>query len=294
VAATHQVTASAGRRLHVVEDGDPDGFPVLVHTGTPGGAEPLYPGWVEDARARAIRLIAYDRPGYGPSTPQPGRSVADAAFDARAIADQLGLERFATWGVSGGGPHAIACAALLADRVTAAASLASPAPFDADGLDWFRGQAHDNVVEHTAAANGPAELEELLAPARRGMLAAEPHEMRAGMGALLDPRDAALFDDEVSTFLLRSSQHGLDPGLDGWVDDDLAFVNDWGFEPADARVSVLLMHGEHDRFIPVAHGHWLAGQIPTVDARISGDDAHLTLSIRRIPEVHEWLLNRSN
>jgi len=150
------------------------------------------------------------------------------------------------------------------------------------------------VAAHSIAGQGEEPLRRLLEPARNGMLAAEPREMREGMGGLLHPLDADLFDAEVSAFLLRSSQHGLDGGLDGWVDDDLAFVNDWGFAPADARVPVLLMHGEHDRFIPVAHGHWLAGQIPRVDARISGDDAHLTLSLRRIPVVHEWLLIRSN
>jgi pimeloyl-ACP methyl ester carboxylesterase len=290
VPTTHTVGAGPGRTLHVVEDGDPRGIPVLVHPGTPGGAEPFYRPWVEDARDRGIRLIAYDRPGYGPSTPQPGRRVADAAADAWLIADSLGIDRFATWGVSGGGPHALACAALLGDRVTAAASLASPAPYDADGLDWYAGQAEDNLVEHGAAVEGAEPLRRLLEPARRGMLAAQPAEMRAGMGDLLDPLDAALFDDEVSAYLLRGSQHGLADGLDGWVDDDLAFVTPWGFAPEDCATPVLLMHGEHDRFIPASHGRWLAARIPRVDARISGDDAHLTLSIRRIPEVHEWLM----
>lgn len=290
---THDVSAGAGRRLHVVEDGDPNGWPVLVHPGTPGGAEPLLRAWVDDAHARGIRLVSYDRPGYGPSTPQPGRRIVDAAADAAAIADALAFDRFATWGTSGGGPHALACAARLAGRVSAAASLGSPAPFDAAGLDWFAGQAEDNVVEHGAAVEGVAALTRLLAPARNGMLGAEPAQMRAAMGDLLHPLDAALFDDEVSAFLLRGSQHGLASGLDGWVDDDRAFVTPWGFDLTAIRVPVLLMHGEHDRFIPVAHGRWLAARIPRVDARISGDDAHLTLSIRRIPEVHEWLLKQS-
>jgi pimeloyl-ACP methyl ester carboxylesterase len=287
----HDVQAGDGRRLHVTEDGDPSGHPVLVQPGTPGGAEPLFRLWVEDANARGIRLIAYDRPGYGPSTPRGGRVIADAAGDVAAIADALGIDRLATWGTSGGGPHALACAALLPDRVTAAATLGSPAPYDADGLDWLAGQAGDNVAEHTTAARGAEPLRRMLAPARAGMLAAEPAQMRAGMAGLLHPLDAELFDDEVSTFLLRGTQHGLAEGLDGWVDDDRAFVTPWGFDPAAIEVPVLLMHGEHDRFIPVSHGRWLAGRIPTVDARISPDDAHLTLSIRRVPEVHEWLLS---
>src|SRR3954469_6493893 len=116
------IATEGGRTLHVVEDGDFGGLPVIVHGGTPGGAEPLHRPWVEDARGRGIRLIAYDRPGYGPSTPQPGRSVADAAADVAATADALGLDRFATWGASGGAPHALAMAALLPDRVVAAAA----------------------------------------------------------------------------------------------------------------------------------------------------------------------------
>jgi pimeloyl-ACP methyl ester carboxylesterase len=286
---THSVAAPGGRTLHVAEAGDPGGRPVIVHAGTPGGAEPIRAVWADDARARGLRLITYDRPGYGPSTPQPGRTVADAAADVAAVADALGLDRFATWGASGGGPHALAAAALLPERVTAAAVLASPAPFDAEGLDWFAGQAEDNVNEHHAAVDGADALRQMLAPAREGMLAARPNQMLEGMGSLLHPLDAAIMDAEVSGYLLSSSQHGIGPGLDGWVDDDRAFVTPWGFDPRDVRVPVLLMHGVHDLFIPVTHGRWLAERIPGVDARISDDDAHLTLSIRRIPEVHEWL-----
>jgi pimeloyl-ACP methyl ester carboxylesterase len=290
MAHTHTVATPGGRVLHAVEDGDPAGRPGLVQPGTPGGAEPLYEPWVQDARERGIRLISYDRPGYGPSTPHEGRTVADAAADIEALADALDIERFATWGTSGGGPHALACAALLPGRVSAVATLGCPAPFDADGLDWLAGQADDNVTEHTVAATGARPLRELLAPAREGMLAAEPSEMKAGMGTLLDPLDAELFDHAVSEYLLRSAQHGLRPGLDGWVDDDRAFVTPWAFDLASIEVPVLLMHGAHDRFIPVAHGRWLAERIPGVDTRISGKDAHLTLSIRRIPEVHRWLM----
>jgi pimeloyl-ACP methyl ester carboxylesterase len=286
---THSVATPEGRTLHVAEGGDPNGRPVIVHGGTPGGAEPLRDAWADDARERGLRMISYDRPGYGPSTSQPGRTVARAASDVAAIADTLGFDRFATWGASGGGPHALAVAALLPERVTAAAVLASPAPFDADGLDWFAGQADDNVNEHRAAVAGEEPLRQMLAPAREGMLGAQPTQMLEGMGSLLHPLDAAIMNGEVARYLLASAQHGLAPGLDGWVDDDRAFVTPWGLDPGAVRVPVLLLHGEHDRFIPVSHGRWLAGRIPGVEARFSDEDAHLTLSIRRIPEVHEWL-----
>ena len=132
----HTITISDGRQIQIIEAGQPDGIPILVHNGTPG-SRLLNPPWIEDAETRGIRLISYDRPGYGGSTPQPGRTVASAAADVAAIAKALGLSRLGVWGISGGGPHALACAALLPDLVWAAAALASPAPYQADGLDWL-------------------------------------------------------------------------------------------------------------------------------------------------------------
>src|SRR3954471_22673877 len=157
--------------LAVHEAGDPQGFPVLFHHGTPSAGLPYAPH-AALAREQGIRLIGYDRPGYGDSTRARDRRVEACVADVTEIADALALDTFATWGISGGGPHALACAALLPDRVTAAALLASPAPFDADGLDWLKGQAEDNVNEHLTAAQGADELRELLEPARRGMLGA--------------------------------------------------------------------------------------------------------------------------
>src|SRR6202046_3829688 len=132
------VQTSDGRTLAVEDSGDPAGRPVLVHNGTPNSRH-LYGPNVRDAAERGLRLIGYDRPGYGGSSPQPGRTVADCAADVRAICDALGITRLVTWGISGGGPHLLATAALLPDLVVAAASLASLAPFDAGGLDWFAG-----------------------------------------------------------------------------------------------------------------------------------------------------------
>src|SRR6185437_625471 len=133
-----------GRTLAVEESGDPAGWPVLVHMGTPNSRH-LYGPNAADAAGRGLRLISYDRPGYGGSTPHPGRTVADCAGDVRAICAGLGIGRLAMWGISGGGPHVLACAALLPDLVTAAAALASLAPYGAEGLDFFAGMGQDNV-----------------------------------------------------------------------------------------------------------------------------------------------------
>src|SRR3954447_14935280 len=140
------VTTPDGRTLTVREGGDPHGFPVLSMSGTPGSSM-LYEPHVRDASERGIRLFSYDRPGYGASTRQEGRRVADCAADIAAVCDALGVERFCVWGISGGGPHALAAAALLPDRVVAGAALASLAPYDAEGLDFFEGMGEQNVEE---------------------------------------------------------------------------------------------------------------------------------------------------
>src|ERR1700735_5267102 len=151
----HTVRTPDGRTLAVEESGDPAGRPVLVHMGTPNSRH-LYGPNVRDAAARGLRLISYDRPGYGGSSPQPGRTVADCAGDVRTICAELGIDRLAMWGVSGGGPHVLACAALLPDLVTAAASLASPAPYGAEGLDWLAGLRAAATEGTPLTPGGPA------------------------------------------------------------------------------------------------------------------------------------------
>ena len=150
------IATADGRALCIHDGGDPAGFPVLMHHGTPSSGF-LYPVHDALAREQGIRLIGYDRPGYGGSTRNAGRSVADCAADVSAIADALGLERFASWGISGGGPHVLACAALCDDRLVAVASLAAVAPDDADGLDWLDGMGEENHVEFGKAREGEAD-----------------------------------------------------------------------------------------------------------------------------------------
>jgi pimeloyl-ACP methyl ester carboxylesterase len=149
-ASDRTISTEGGRKIRILEAGQPDGVPVLVLRGTPH-SRLLYDRWVEDAQSRGIRLIGYERPGYGGSTRHPGRTVASAANDVAAIAKGLGLNRLLVWGISGGGPHALACAALLPGLVAAAAVLASPAPYPAEGLDYLAGMGEDNVAGFRAA-----------------------------------------------------------------------------------------------------------------------------------------------
>jgi pimeloyl-ACP methyl ester carboxylesterase len=247
--------------------------------------------WADDASARGLRLVGYDRAGYGGSTRHVGRSVADVAGDLAALADSLGVERFFTWGVSGGGPHALACAALLGDRVIAAASVASPAPYDAAGLDFLAGMGEDNIEEFGAAIVGAAALAEYLAPEREQLLSAAPEDLQKAMESLLPDVDVAALSGDNAEFLHESMASGLEHGYDGWLDDDVAFVGPWGFDVTSIAVPLLLMQGELDLMVPYAHGTWLAAQLPDATVRLRPGEGHVSLGMK-VPEVHEWLLEQ--
>jgi pimeloyl-ACP methyl ester carboxylesterase len=277
------------RVLSVVGGGDGRGRPVFVLHGTPS-SRMLYGPHVADATKRGIRLIGYDRPGYGGSSPLPGRKVGDAAEDVASIADHLGVERFAVWGSSGGGPHALACAALLPKRVVAAASLSSPAPYPSPGLDWLGGQGEDNIAEFSASLAGPEELDRFLAPLREKLLKADPEEMAKIMETLLPPVDKAALPGEFGEFELAATKEGIRQGYEGWKEDDLAFVSDWGFEPADVSTPLLLWQGREDKMVPYAHGVWLSEHVLGAEARFLEEEGHLSLYQHRVPETHAWLL----
>ncbi|MGO9190521.1 MAG: alpha/beta fold hydrolase [Streptosporangiaceae bacterium] len=260
----------------------------MVHVGTPGGRRLYGPRTLADARRRGLRLISYDRPGYGDSTPQPGRSTADCAGDVRVICEALGISRLAMWGLSGGGPHVLACAALLPDLVTAAASLASPAPYDAEGLDWLSGFSQEAIDEVRLTLTDQSKARELFRKDRDEILAAPPAQVARNMHAGMPGVDLALLTDEAV-----SMQQALAPGFEGCWDDCVAQLTPWGFDVAQISIPVLVLHGGQDRAVPFSHGQWLAAHIPGVEAWFFDDEGH-ALRESHIEDVHAWLADRTS
>jgi pimeloyl-ACP methyl ester carboxylesterase len=282
------VQTADGRTLAVQENGDPHGIPVLVHMGSPNSRH-MYRPISADAAARGLRLISYDRPGYGGSSPGPGRSVANCAADARAVCTALGVDRAAMWGISGGGPHVLACAALLPDLVVAAASLASLAPYGAAGLDWFAGMGKDNADDFRLMQEDVAASRAKMHDDWEKVLATPVEDMAKGMESLLTPTDAAALTGELAEYLSWSMKDGLAPGDEGWWEDSVAFSGPWGFELDQISIPVLVVHGREDMFVPFGHGEWLAAHVPGAEAWLLDNDGHVTLLENRIGEVHAWL-----
>ncbi|MFG1831686.1 alpha/beta fold hydrolase [Micromonospora chersina] len=267
-----------GRTLHVYDTGGRDRLAVFWHHGTPNIGAPPAPLFAAADRL-GLRWVSHDRPGYGGSTPLPGRDIASAAADVAAVADALGLDRFAVMGHSGGGPHALACGALLPDRVVAVVVGAGLAPYGADGLDWFAGMVPAGVASLRAAVAGRA--------------AKEAHQ---ASGAAYDPEftpaDLTALQGEWSWFdsVVGPAVRG---GPGGLIDDDLAYVHPWGFDPARVTPPVLLSHGERDGIAPVAHAAWLAGRCPAAELRRYPEDGHISV-LRHAGSALEWLRGRAD
>jgi pimeloyl-ACP methyl ester carboxylesterase len=282
------VTTSDGRTLAVEDAGDRGGRPVMVHVGTPGGRRLYGPRTLADAKRRGLRLISYDRPGYGGSTPQPGRCMADCAGDVRVICAALGIGRLAMLGSSGGGPHVLACAALLPDLVPAVASLASLAPYDAEGLDWLSGFSEEALDEVRLTLTDQAAARALFQKEREEILAVPPAQAALNLRARMGGFDLALLTEEMI-----SVQQAEAPGIEGSWDDCVAQLTPWGFDVTRISVPVLLLHGGQDRAVPFSHGQWLASRIPGVEAWFFDDEGH-SLRESHIEDIFAWLIDRSS
>lgn len=264
-----------GRTLHVYDTGAVSAaeLPVFWHHGTPNLGAPPEPLFAAAAQ-RGIRWLGYDRPSYGGSTPLRGRNLAAAAADVRAVADALGIGQLAVMGHSGGSAHALACAALLPQRVLAAVCVAGLSPFDAEGLDWFSGMAPAGVAQLRAALRGRAALEQHLSSSEF-----DPEEFT--------PEDHAALAGAWAWFGKVAGLH-ISGGLQGMVDDNLAYVAPWGFDPRSVQVPVLFLHGAKDRVAPSSHARWLERQIGSAQLWLRPDDGHISVLNAAVAAL-DWL-----
>jgi pimeloyl-ACP methyl ester carboxylesterase len=266
------------RILDVSIDGPEDAVPLLFHNGTPSSRQ-LYDPFVEAASQRGLRMVSFSRAGYGNSTRNPGRSVADVVHDVAAILDQLGAHRYSTLGWSGGGPHALACAALLPDRLIGAATVGCLAPYEAKGLNWMAGMGRENVESFRAALTGDTALRTFLERAASWAANATPDQIAASLGDLVSDADRSAISGESAAWLADVFRESVRNGIWGWYDDEVAFVRPWGFHVRNINVPVAIWQGAQDRTTPFAHGEWLASHIPGVHPHLLPNHGHLSLGV---------------
>jgi pimeloyl-ACP methyl ester carboxylesterase len=253
---------------------------------------------VQAARIRGLRVILAARPGYEGSTPRPGRRVVDVAGDTAAVLDELGADTFVTVGWSGGGPHALACAAAWPGRCLAAASVAGVAPYQAQGLDWLAGMGPENIEEFGAAVQGEAALTGFLDREAAMVSTLTGESVAKSLGGLVIQADQAVLTGEFADHVAASLRASMNSGIAGWRDDDLAFVQDWGFSlgwespspaPGDPA-PVAVWQGDQDRMVPFAHGQWLAANIQGARAHLMPGDGHLSMTVSAFDRILDDLL----
>lgn len=271
------VRTGDGRDLEVLSYGAEGGPALVYHCGTPSGAAP-FPLLERAAAVQGHRVVTISRPGYGRSTRQPGRAVSAVAADVTAVLDHLGLGEFVALGWSGGGPHALACAALLPGRCTAAATIAGVAPYRAEGVDFLAGMGPENVEEFGAAIDDHERLRAFLEAGAAEVANVTGAEVAASLGGLVPEVDRAALTGDLADHLAASFRQAVSSGIWGWYDDDLAFVSPWGFSVEEVGVPVAVWQGGQDLMVPFAHGQWLAAHIPTARPRLFPEEGHISVA----------------
>jgi len=286
-----QVQAPDGRMLDLWLDGPADGVPLVFHSGTPGNGMPF--DWhVASMAERGLRYVSVTRPGYGRSTRMAGRRVADVAADIRLALDHLGADRAWNLGWSGGGPHALACAALLPERVLGTAIIAGVAPYPADGLDWFAGMGPENVAEFSAALAGADALLPFMPPLYELLRDVKPSEIADAFGGLVDDVDRGSITESLASYLAALDHEAFREGFWGIFDDDLAFTMPWGFDISAIPGRVHVWQGAHDLMVPFTHGEWLATHTGGACPHLLPEHGHLSLVVDTFPLILDELIGR--
>jgi pimeloyl-ACP methyl ester carboxylesterase len=273
-----------GRTIEYAIAGADRGGAIVLHHGTPSDAS-LWESWDGACASAGVRLIALSRAGYGNSARHSGRSVADAAGDVAAVLDAQGSDAFVAAGWSGGGPHALACGALLAPRCRAVATFAGVGAYGAPDLDFLDGMGPENHAEFGAALEGEATVRAWLEANASDYRTISGQAIADAFGGLVSQVDRDALDGGFADAAAATMRRALAGGFDGWIDDDLAFVRPWGFDLSNVRVPVTVWQGDQDRMVPAAHGAWLAGKLP--DARLIHvpGEGHISLLTRHSAEM---------
>jgi pimeloyl-ACP methyl ester carboxylesterase len=283
------VITSDGRTIEAFVAGPKDGLPLVFHNGTPSSGH-LYAPFVEAASARGLRMVSFSRAGYGGSARDTGRSVADVVPDVAALLDVLGARRSYALGWSGGGPHALACAALLPGRTMGAATVGCLAPYAAEGLDWLAGMGQANIEVFRAALAGQAALRAFLERVAPAFTTITSEEVTARLGDLVSIPDRAAIAGEAASWLAVVFRESVRNGIWGWFDDELALVRPWGLDVEDIRIPVAVWQGSQDRMTPAAHGEWLSAHIPVARAHLLPEHGHLSLGMDSFGHILDELL----
>jgi pimeloyl-ACP methyl ester carboxylesterase len=287
------IPAGGGAAISFDEVGDPAGFPVVFHNGTP--CSRLLPDWWDSlAKARGLRIVCFDRPGYGNWPAQPGRTVLDVVAATARAADMLGIDRFVSWGASGGVPFAIGCAAVLGERVPAVVVVGGGAPNDGSP-DWLPEWARDASPEDIERGFRPALAGDRPAVAEAVQQSAA--ELRGfdvpgwleAWSDVFSPADKRALDAKMAGFLLGNIQEALRPGIEGWVDDQIAWAQPWGIDVAAVRQPAAIWHGEEDRMKTPADARLLAAQIPHAVLFMVEGQGHPSLIYRHVEPTMDWI-----
>jgi pimeloyl-ACP methyl ester carboxylesterase len=276
-----------GRRLDIRVTGPAGGLPLIFHHGTPGAVTP-FRALERAAHARGLRLVTTSRPGYGDSSRQPGRNVVDVAADTAAVLAAMGAERCLGAGWSGGGPHALACGARLG-AAAAVLVIAGVAPYGADGLDWMSGMGEENVAEFSAAIQGEDVLRSYLRPVGEHLRDITAADIVSSLQTVLPDVDRAEITGEFGEDMAASFQAAVRAGVDGWLDDDLAFASPWGFSLDEISVPTMIWQGTADLMVPFSHGQWLAAQLPAARAHLEQGEGHLSVGLGALDRMLDEL-----
>lgn len=284
-----QITLSDGRALEVRDAGHANGLPLVFHHGTPGSLVAVR-AIDRSAAAHGLRILTASRAGYGGSSPNPGRRVVDVVADTKELVDQLGIDRCIVAGWSGGGPHALACAARL-EEAAGALIIAGVAPFDAEDLNFLAGMGSDNIEEFGAAIAGPEAIRSYLAIASEELEDLTVPSLIESMESLLPVADKEVLNEEFGADMVAEFAEALRLGYEGWLEDDLAFCAPWGFSLEEITIPTSIWQGSEDLMVPFAHGQWLARHVRGASTHLLEGEGHLSIALGAIDLMFDELLS---